>query len=78
MARKDRLLRDAERGKFLITITADGAAEESFEGVLVEWDDEHVVLAAAYSVAETGDRLKLDGYMWLPRPRIKYMQAVTT
>lgn len=74
MARKDRLLRDAERGKFLITIDT----EEAFEGVLVEWDDEHVVLAAAYSVGVTGDRLKLDGYQWLPRPRIKYMQAVTT
>jgi len=74
VARKDRLLRDAERGKFLVTLDT----EEAFEGVLVEWDDEHLVLAAAFSVAETGDRLRLDGYQWLPRLRIKYMQAIAT
>lgn len=74
MARKDRLLRDAERGRFLVTLDT----EDAFEGVLVDWDDEHLVLADASSMAVTGDRLRLDGYQWLPRARVKYMQATTT
>lgn len=74
MARKDRLLRDAERGRFLFTLDT----EEAFEGVLVDWDEAHFVIDNAFSVAPTGDRLAIDGPFWLPRPRVKYHQAVTT
>ena len=70
MARKDRLLLMAERGRFLVTTDSD----EAFDGILVEWDELHFVLADTYSVAANGDRLKVDGELWLPRARVKYMQ----
>ena len=70
MARKDRLLLMAERGRFLVTTDS----EEAFEGVLYDWDESNIVLADFCQVSPTGDRMKLDGDLWLPRPRIKYMQ----
>jgi hypothetical protein len=72
VARRDRLIRAAERERFLVTMVDD----EAFSGVLLDWDEGHFVLADAESVAPTGDRLSIDHYLWLPRPRIKYMQAV--
>lgn len=70
MARKDRLLLMAERGRFLVTDDSG----EALDGLLLDWDEAHVVLADAYQVSPSGDRNKLDGEIWLPRPRIKYMQ----
>lgn len=70
MFRPDRLLRSSIRTRYLVTLDDD----EAFEGVLVEADDMHVVLADAESVAPSGDRLKVDGRLWLPRLSIRYMQ----
>ena len=70
--RRDRLIRRAERGRFLVTTDS----EETFEGVLVDWDEGHLILADASSVSPKGDRLKIDEYLWLPRARVKYMQAL--
>lgn len=70
--RRDRLIRDAERTRFLVTTTD----EEAFDGVLIEWDESHFVFANADAIAANGDRLKLDNNLWLPRVRIKYMQAI--
>jgi len=52
------------------------ADEEAFDGVLVDWDEGHFILADVSSIASNGDRLHLDDDLWLPRPRIKYMQRV--
>lgn len=70
--RRDRLIRDATRSRFLVTTTDD----EAFDGVLIESDEAHFVFADAEAVAANGDRLKLDNNLWLPRARIKYMQAI--
>ena len=70
MARKDRLFLMAERGRFLVTTDS----EESFDGILIDWDESNIVLADFYQISPNGDRVKLDGDLWLPRPRIKYMQ----
>jgi small nuclear ribonucleoprotein (snRNP)-like protein len=70
MRRPDRLLRDSIRSRYLVTLESD----EAFDGVLIDADDMHVVLADAESVAPNGDRLKVDGQLWLPRLSIRYMQ----
>jgi hypothetical protein len=70
--RRDRLIKQALRERFLITTDM----EESFEAILFDHDAMHFVLADAYSISAKGDRLKIDGQLWLPRARVKYMQAV--
>lgn len=71
MARRDRLVRALERRRFLITTDT----EEAFDGVLVDWDDTFFVYDDVYSVTDRG-RVHLDTSLWVPRARIKYMQAV--
>ena len=61
-----RLLRD----RVLVT-TADG---EAFDGVLLEADDRHLVLVDAAQVASSGDRIKVDGQLWLPAHNVVYLQ----
>ncbi|MGN6589496.1 MAG: hypothetical protein ACTHKE_04315 [Sphingomicrobium sp.] len=70
MARKDRLFLMAERGRFLVTTDSD----ETWDGLLLDWDESNLVLVDVSQVALNGDRLKADGELWLPRTRIKYMQ----
>lgn len=72
MFRKDRLLLMAERGRFLVTTDTD----EVFEGILIEWDEGHLVLVDVASISVKGDRLKVDGEIWVPRARVKYMQSI--
>lgn len=72
MARRDRLIREAERQTFIVTTTD----EETYSGILYDWDESHFVFADAEMIAANKDRLKIDGSLWLPRTRIKYMQAV--
>lgn len=72
MGRRDRLVRALERRRFLITTDT----EETLEGVLTDWDDVFFVYSDVWSIAQTGDRLHLDSDLWLPRARIKYLQAV--
>lgn len=70
MARTDRLIRRLIRETFVVTT----ASEETFEGVLVDVDDAHLVLANASQIAPNGDRVKVDGHLWLPRTGVRYMQ----
>lgn len=72
--RADRLLRRAIRTRYLVTL--DGG--EAFDGVLVDADDQHIVLADVESVAANGDRLRIDGQLWLPRLSIAYLQQPRT
>lgn len=69
---RDRLVKAALRNRFLVTTDT----EEAFDGVLVDWNENFFVLHDVSSVAASGDRLHLDTPLWLPRPRIKYMQAI--
>lgn len=47
---------------------------ETFEGVLLEADDRHLVLVDAAQVAPNGDRVKVDGQLWLPAASVSYLQ----
>lgn len=74
MSRPDRLLRRSIRTRYLVTLDSG----EAFDGLLIDADDQHVVLADVESVAANGDRLKVDGQLWLPRLSISYMQQPRT
>ena len=73
MARPDRLIRSMLRSRYIVTLST----EETFEGVLIDADDQHLVLADAVTLAANGDRLGVDGHLWIPRPAVKYMQILT-
>lgn len=70
MRRPDRLVREHLRDRYLVT-TDSG---ETFDGLLLDIDEAHLVLADAEQVAVNGSRVKVDGHLWLPRPTIRYMQ----
>ncbi|MDR6691352.1 hypothetical protein J2X55_002264 [Microbacterium sp. 1154] len=74
MAHPDRLIRSQIRSRYIATLDT----EETFEGVLIDVDDRHLVLADAVSLASNGDRLAIDGHLWLPRLGVKYLQTLTT
>lgn len=61
-----RLVRD----RVLVTTTAG----EAFAGVLLEADDRHLVLVDAAQVAPNGDRIQVDGQLWLPTVTVAYLQ----
>jgi hypothetical protein len=69
---RDRLVQLALRQRFLVTTDT----EEGFNGVLTDWNENFFILEDAWSVAADGTTVKIDSALWLPRPRIKYMQAV--
>lgn len=69
---RDRLVKLALRHRFLVTTDT----EEAFDGVLTDWNENFFVLEDTWNVSANGDRLKLDTALWVPRVRIKYMQAV--
>lgn len=77
MNRHDRLIRRLIRTRFTVTIVGVDALEETYEGVLLEADDMHLVLADAAQLSPTGDRLPVDGHLWLPRLSVKYLQQPT-
>ena len=68
--RGDRLVKSHLRQRYLVTLV-DG---EAFEGLLNEADERHLVLVDSESIRPDGERLKVDGALWLPRDRIAYMQ----
>lgn len=73
MAHPDRLIRSMIRTRYVITLDT----EETFEGVLMDADDRHLVLADVQNLASNGDRVAVDGQLWLPRLAVKYMQTLT-
>lgn len=73
MARTDRLVRQHLRDRFLVTLKT----AEAFDGVLVDADDGHLVLADAGQVDGKGQRIPVDGHLWLQRGNVAYMQATT-
>lgn len=69
MARPDRLIRQALRERFVVTMRS----KEAFEGLLLEADDKTVRLTDAYALSGT-DRVSVDGDLYLPRAEVSYMQ----
>lgn len=69
LARTDRLIRQALRERFVVTLTT----KEAFEGLLLEADDKTVKLADAYAL-DGSTRVAVDGQLYLPRAAVAYMQ----
>lgn len=67
--RRDRLIRQALRERFVITMTTG----ETFDGLLDEVDDKSVHLIDAHAV-DGSNRVKVDGSLYLPRDHVAYMQ----
>lgn len=71
MIRTRLMQRRLTRERVLVTLT-DG---DAFDGVLLEADDRHLVLAdAAQLIGDTGDRVSIDGRLYLPVERVAYLQ----
>ena len=70
MNRLDALLRRHIRTRYLVTLDNG----EAFDGIAVEADERHLILADAHAVGPSGERTKVDGQLWLPRINIRYMQ----
>lgn len=68
--RSDRLVKRHLRTRYLVTM----ASGETFEGVLIDADDQHLVLADAFLILSASERQTVDGHLWLPRPSVQYMQ----
>lgn len=69
MMRRDRLIRQALRDRFVVTMSGG----ESFEGLLLEADEKtlHLVEARALDGKST---VPVDGALFLPRDRVSYLQ----
>lgn len=72
MSARDRLIRRAVRERFVVT-TLDGSA---FDGLLAEADDRTLVLVDAFAL-DGGQRVRVDGSLFVARDRVNYMQRPT-
>lgn len=72
MAQRDRLLRDALRNRFIVTL----AGGETFDGLLEDVDENTATMVDVWAVDASG-RTQVDGRLYLPRMDIAYMQAAT-
>lgn len=70
MRARDRLLRDALRERFVITLHSG----ETVEGLLWAVDAHTVILADAASLSPVGQRSPIDGWVYLPRATVAYLQ----
>lgn len=71
MARRDRLVRQMLRQRFLVTL----GSGETFDGLLMDADETVIVLADAWSLSTDGSRIKVDTSLYLPRWGVIYMQV---
>lgn len=69
MARPDRLIRQALRERFVVTMHS----KEAFDGLLLEADEKTVRLTDAYAL-DGATRVRVDGDLYLPRAEVSYMQ----
>lgn len=67
---RDRLMRDALRSRFVVTLL-DG---QTFEGLLVEADERTLVLVQGAALGEKGVRQPVDGALYVERTRLAYLQ----
>lgn len=70
MARRDRLIRQALRDRFAVTLHTG----ETVEGLLWDLDEHTVILADAATLSDLGRRTPIDGWVYLPRQAVAYMQ----
>lgn len=68
--RRTSLITRVLRDRFVVTLITG----EAFDGVLLEADDRHYVLVDAAQITANGDRVKVDGKLWLQAADVAYMQ----
>lgn len=69
MARRDRLIRQVLRERFIVTMRGG----ESFDGLLLDIDEKTIHLTDGFAL-EGKNRLPVDGDLYLPRSEVAYMQ----
>ena len=69
MFRRDRLMRQALRERFILTL----ASGETFDGLLVDVDDKTFRLVNAFAIDGAG-RVSIDGDLFIPRTDVLYLQ----
>ena len=69
MGRRDRLIRQCLRERFVATLRGG----ESFEGLLVEVDEKTFRFANAWAL-DGKNRVSVDGEIFLPRNEVLYLQ----
>lgn len=70
MARRDRLLREHLRVRFVVTLKNG----ETFDGLLDDHDESTLEFLDVHAITKTGHRSEVDGRLYLPRSEIAYMQ----
>lgn len=70
---RSRLIRRALRERFVITTNVG-----TFDGVLLDADGRHYVLADAAALGEEGKRTPIDGHLWIPAETVSYLQRPVT
>lgn len=71
LARRDRLVRSHVRTRFLVTLKTG----EAFDGLLDEVDASTLILVAAWAVDAKGNRVPVDGRLFVDRSNVAYMQV---
>ena len=69
MARRDRLIRQSLRERFVVTLRT----KESFEGLLLDADEKTIRLTDARAL-DGSVRVLVDGDLYLPRSEVVYLQ----
>jgi hypothetical protein len=69
VSRRDRLVRQALRERFVATLRTG----ESFDGLLVDVDDKTYRFVDAFALDGT-KRMSVDGELFLPRAEVTYLQ----
>jgi small nuclear ribonucleoprotein (snRNP)-like protein len=69
MARRDRLVRQALRERFIVTLRSG----ESFDGVLMDIDEKTLRMLDATAL-DGRNRALVDGQLYLPRDQVVYLQ----
>lgn len=71
-SRRDRIARALLRYRLVVT-THDGA---TWDGVLMDADDQFLALREVEAVQKDGSRVPADGEVLIPRPDVAYVQHV--
>ena len=69
MSRRDRLIRQVLRERFVVTLVGG----ESFDGLLMDIDDQTIQLVDAFAL-DGNSRVSVDGTVYLRRSEVSYMQ----
>lgn len=69
MLRRDKLVRQALRERFVATLRTG----ETFDGLLVDADEKTFRFADAFAV-DGRNRVRVDGELFLPRGEVTYLQ----